>query len=361
MPQNDLQYSMETVSSTSNSSSRNVARPAQSRDAMLARPKWLRRFSRRHKRILTGVMIFLVVSLLFLLPFFFTPAQKYSSSNYLNFGRVSSNSPLHGAPFDGLLTAGVVPKRIHSHNDYTRTTPLFEAISLGVPSVEADVWLINGNLLVGHSNKGLSADRTLSSLYLEPIKSLLDHCKSINNGTKRGIFDVAPTLPLTLYIDFKSDGTSTFPVVNQTLSALRDAGYLTTYNANQGSSPPQYSQLTIIATGNAPLSMIQALNPRDIFYDAPLDDIGNNAYQPSLSPIANGAFKKLIGASWLPGGKGKGKIANLIQQAHAKGIQTRFWGTPTIPVWARNRVWSILLEAGTDWLNVDDLPAAVAF
>lgn len=32
-------------------------------------------------------------------------------------------------------------RRIHSHNDYWRDVPLFSALSHGVTSVEADVWL----------------------------------------------------------------------------------------------------------------------------------------------------------------------------------------------------------------------------
>lgn len=171
---------------------------------------------------------------------------------------------------------------------------------------------------------------------------------------------------------------STFPIVNQSLSTLRSRGYLSTYNASSPStSPPTYSLLTVIGTGNTPLSSVQALNPRDIFFDAPLGDIASSVYQPSLSPIASGSFSKLIGASWLPGGKGKSKINSLVQTAHAKGIMTRFWSTPSIPTWARcvcpltisactqmnyrNQVWSILLDAGTDFLNADDIASAASF
>jgi len=33
-----------------------------------------------------------------------------------------------------------------------RDVPLYTALSLGVASVEADVWLVNGELFVSHSN-----------------------------------------------------------------------------------------------------------------------------------------------------------------------------------------------------------------
>ena len=82
----------------------------------------------------------------------------------------SSQSPLLQYPTQ--LTQNIVPKPIHSHNDCEspyhdistnglekhvinllyatdwRDVPLLTALSFGVVSVEADVWLINGTLFV---------------------------------------------------------------------------------------------------------------------------------------------------------------------------------------------------------------------
>ena len=41
-------------------------------------------------------------------------------------------------------------QRAHSHNDYEQKRPLFEALARGICSVEADIWLVNGKLLVAH-------------------------------------------------------------------------------------------------------------------------------------------------------------------------------------------------------------------
>lgn len=76
-----------------------------------------------------------------------------------------NNSPLLLYPTQ--FTQNIVPKQIHSHNDCDyfrlsrscyqsiypasldwRDVPLLSAISLGVSSVEADVWLVDGELLV---------------------------------------------------------------------------------------------------------------------------------------------------------------------------------------------------------------------
>jgi hypothetical protein len=45
----------------------------------------------------------------------------------------------------------VVPlARAHAHNDFQHERPLFDALAHGFTSVEADVWLVNGELLIGH-------------------------------------------------------------------------------------------------------------------------------------------------------------------------------------------------------------------
>lgn len=46
------------------------------------------------------------------------------------------------------FTREIVPKPIHSHNDYWRDVPFYTGLSYGAISTEADVWLINGTLHV---------------------------------------------------------------------------------------------------------------------------------------------------------------------------------------------------------------------
>jgi len=83
-----------------------------------------------------------------------------------------SNSSLIHYPTQ--FTQNIVPKPIHSHNDYWRDVPLFTALSLGATSFEADVWLINGTLFVGFEPAALSAARTLSSLYIDPLVQIIE-------------------------------------------------------------------------------------------------------------------------------------------------------------------------------------------
>src|SRR6516165_8545996 len=67
--------------------------------------------------------------------------------------------------------ARVTPVRqAHAHNDYEHKRPLLDALENGFCSVEADVFLVEGELLVGHTRGSLRAERTLEKLYLAPLR-----------------------------------------------------------------------------------------------------------------------------------------------------------------------------------------------
>ncbi len=59
-------------------------------------------------------------------------------------------------------------RRAHAHNDYEHPRPLLDALSHGFTSVEADIHLVDGQLLVAHDPIDLDPSRTLESLYLAP-------------------------------------------------------------------------------------------------------------------------------------------------------------------------------------------------
>ncbi|KDQ63633.1 hypothetical protein JAAARDRAFT_75927 [Jaapia argillacea MUCL 33604] len=278
----------------------------------------------------------------------------------------SSNSSLLRYPTQ--FTQGIVPKAIHSHNDYWRDVPLLTALSYGVASVEADVWLINGTLFVGHEVAALTADRTFESLYVQPLLSILDgqnprNAFTVNQTTLNGVFDTSGSTPLQLLVDIKTDGPTTLPYVLKALDPLRTAGYLTTF-ANK---MIKQSAIVVVGTGNSPLEDVKALEPRDYFFNAPLAQLSDPSldmtWDPTLSPLASTDYAATVGWS----GIGtiteaqKGNITKLIGDAHTRGIRARFWDTPGWPISTRNNVWRELINAGADWLNADDLLAASLF
>jgi len=301
--------------------------------------------------------------------FFHAPAGEHSSDNNLLFYFASADSPLKASSVP--LTAGVVPKRFHSHNDYEQSIPLFKALSYGAASVEADIYLVDDKLLVGHTEDELSPNKTLASLYLDPLVSLI---RSANvdrqTGSRRGVFETAPFTPLHLLIDIKTDGPSTFAKLYSALEPLRFMGYLSTLDSHMTSTGTYHqSLLTVIGTGNTPLESVQALGydfktPRDIFLDAPLSALPQdhrNMFNATISPLASVDFGSTVGLGWIIPAIGRKRIRHLVEVAHAKGIQARFWNTPITPTWVRKYIWQILLDEGVDWLNVDDLPGAKDF
>jgi alkaline phosphatase len=53
----------------------------------------------------------------------------------------------------------------HSHNDYEQSSPFELAYNEKFGSIEADIHLSNGMILVGHDSKDLKNDRTLENLF----------------------------------------------------------------------------------------------------------------------------------------------------------------------------------------------------
>ncbi|VDB86508.1 unnamed protein product [Peniophora sp. CBMAI 1063] len=291
------------------------------------------------------------------------PAAVLCKPTILDLIADASSSPSVHYPTQ--LTQGIVPKPIHSHNDYWRDVPLLTALSLGVASVEADVWLANGTLFVGHEVAALTPSRTFTSLYVDPLLSLLSMQNpqtefTTNQTTPNGVFDTSSATPLQLLVDMKTNGDETLLAVLEALEPLRSAGYLTT--ASEGNVT--LSAVTVVGTGNTPLEGVQALEPRDIFFDAPLQSLNSSVnWGPALSPIASTDYETVIGWSGIGSinDTARAAIEQLVDEAHSFGIAARFWDTPGWPISARNAVWEELLTAGTDWLNADDLEAASKF
>ena len=87
--------------------------------------------------------------------------------------------------------------RAHAHNDYWHDRPLWDAFAHGFRSVEVNVFLKDGQLLVGHAPDELRADRTLDSLYLRPLSGRF--------AEPAEAFP-ADDGPFTLLVDVKTEG-----------------------------------------------------------------------------------------------------------------------------------------------------------
>ena len=265
-----------------------------------------------------------------------------------------------------------MPIPCHSHNDYWRHVPLYDALAAGCTGVEADVWLTDTDtdLLVGHSHGSLTAARSLRSLYIDPLVSILSHQNQATNVTRditpstiNGVFDTSPNTSLVLLIDIKTDGAATFPKVLEQLEPLRSQGWLTYFNGSIVPGP-----ITVVGTGNTPFDLIIANSTyRDIFFDAPLDQLwGEQApanatlYTNQNSLYASVSMQKEIGNPWL--GALSPQQVNIIRGqirgAREHGLKARYWDTPSWPVGVRDHIWDVLEKEGVGMLSVDDLQDA---
>ena len=108
----------------------------------------------------------------------------------------------------------VVPlKHAHAHNDYEHKRPLFDALDNGFCSVEADVFLEGGALLVGHARADLRPERTLEKLYLDPLRERI----KANGGR---VYKNGPAI--WLLVDVKTEAKSTYEVLDRVLARYAD-------------------------------------------------------------------------------------------------------------------------------------------
>ena len=255
-------------------------------------------------------------------------------------------------PATGQATTGpaVVPlPSAHAHNDYEHPRPLLDALDHGFCSVEADVFLVGGKLLVAHNRLGVRPDRTLGSLYLDPLRERADA-----NGGR--IYPGGPTL--VLLVDLKTAGETTWPAVRDVLKAY--APILTSWTDGK----KQERAVTVILTGDVPRAAVAADSAaaaavRYAACDGRLPDLDASPPPPvDLVPLVSSGWRKTFawrGAGPMPE-PDRRKLRELAAKAHAQGRTIRFWAAPD-----NAAAWAEQQSAGVDLINTDDLKGLRAF
>jgi hypothetical protein len=226
--------------------------------------------------------------------------------------------------------------RAHAHNDYEHARPLLDGLDNGFCSIEADVWLVEGQLLVAHDLKSVRSERTLEKLYLAPLLE-----RVTNNGGS--VYNTGPMV--TLFIDFKSDATNTYHALNAALNPYKKM--LAMFYADR----TETNAVMIIISGNRPRELMESAVLRYASYDGRLDDLKKPA-SPHLIPMISdnwGRHFKWRGKGPLPTQE-VAKLKSLIALSHSQGRRIRFWNAPDSPVG-----WSALLAAGVDLISTDNL------
>jgi hypothetical protein len=236
----------------------------------------------------------------------------------------------------------------HSHNDYEQNRPLKEALQYGFISVEADVYLFDGELYVAHDRpERKDPARTLRALYLDP---LLQRTKAHDGrvyGGYEGFF--------YLMIDIKSDGAATCNVLDR---QLRD--YASMISETHDSLDETDKPVKVLVSGNRTGNRTELFRNEDYHFfalDGRPEDLGRN-FPSTLMPVVSQDYWKMV--SW----NGEGEIDPTVERkleafvaaAHAEGKTTRLWGEPDNP-----KVWAYLLDKGIDLINTDRIPELSVF
>ncbi|WP_339815904.1 phosphatidylinositol-specific phospholipase C/glycerophosphodiester phosphodiesterase family protein [uncultured Imperialibacter sp.] len=240
-----------------------------------------------------------------------------------------------------LSFAQVIPlPNAHAHNDYEHDRPLFDALSNGFTSVEADIFLIKDELYVAHNKPASTKNaRTLKELYLQP----LDEVVRANNG------QVYPGYGGSFYlmIDFKNDAEGTYAKLIEQLQPYK---HLLKTKTQDG-------PLTIFISGERPISAILNDPENLVSLDGRPNDLGQGITADKM-PVVSTSFKSL--GFWNGNGEIpfdiRLKIRQLGDAAHKEGKKLRLWATPDDPA-----SWQVLLNNGVDLLNADNLTELKTF
>jgi hypothetical protein len=337
------------------------------------------------------------------------PYSLYASGAH-NITAKQRNSSIN-PPEDGLnrwkedFSTSVIPIMCHSHNNYWRLDLVPFALAAGCSGLEADVWLDGTNLLVGRHLSELHPNRTLRTVFLDPLLKILDQKNPDElwaNHTvydrARGVFSTQPNTTLTLLINVKTEPQETWEIVIAELQSLRAKQYLTRFeeiHTAPGFIEKQHmfpGPITIVGTGNMnrdafghfsssrPIievdgyTVSEYLEYHDYFYDAPLEVLPSaNLFTQGLSSgqgttasrqrysarevySASASFSKAVGSVHLGfSRKQLDAVREQIYIAKKSNLKSRYYDLPSWPANYRDYVWYILSREGVDMLSTNDL------
>lgn len=216
----------------------------------------------------------------------------------------------------------VYTPKAHSHNDYENSRPFSLAFEEGFYSVEADIHLHEGMLLVGHDKKSLKSEKTLETLYLNPIEKVLGEGRSIQ-----------------LLIDLK---TNYNPTLDSLIVLLKRHPLIINND-----------KVKIVISGNRPPESLYTTYPTFIWFDG---RPGIEYKKEELERVAliSESYISIVGPKsvWPVNEEAEYKILSVVQKVHKMGKPFRFWGTPDFP-----DAWTKFRSCGVDFINTDKVVA----
>lgn len=227
---------------------------------------------------------------------------------------------------------------IHSHNDYQRRVPLYQAYAQQLASIEIDIYERNGDLVVAHDRHEVATAKTIDELYLRPILDLF----KANGG--RPWADSENTF--SILVDLKTPANPTLDILTEKLAKYQDV-----FNLEKN----PYG-VKVIISGNRPDPKDFHKYPSFIYFDGDRLDYT----EKELEKIAMISFSLRDNTDW--NGKGifkkdhRKKVEALIDGVHKLGKPIRFWAAPD-----GVNAWNVLHNMGVDYINTDRPEACADF
>lgn len=210
----------------------------------------------------------------------------------------------------------------HSHNDYLNDIPFLRSFKKGFGSIEIDIFPLGNKLYVAHDEDKIRIDRSLETLYLQPL------FRELKSDTTRQI---------SLLIDIKKDYKSSIPLLIKELHPLSE--FL------------QNKRLQIVISGYRPSPSEFKDYPVFISFD---NDQSQSCTEEQWKRVALVSLPFTRFSTW----NGKGRIVNAeairikntVDSVHNAGKKMRFWATPEGPT-----SWLALMKLGVDFIGTDEV------
>ena len=221
----------------------------------------------------------------------------------------------------------------HAHNDYMHPVAFHTAFDAGFGSIEADVYPVNGILYVAHDKKNIQPERTLKSIYIEPL---------LHELAKDSLRQ------LKLLIDVKENYKESLQILLEEIEPLQK--YLV---AKEKINKP----LIILISGTRPPPEEYKNYPGYVYFD---DDLRLKHTSEEWERVGQVSLSFRRYSNW--NGKDemsnhdKNLLQNIIDSVHYSGKTIRFWEAPD-----NEKSWKLQMELGADLIGTDKIDELAGF
>jgi len=221
----------------------------------------------------------------------------------------------------------------HSHNDYEQKVPFFWAYDAHFGSIEADIWEVNGELFVAHNKDQITPERTLDTLYLQPIATKLKENGGKAWKDQEGTFQ--------LLIDLKTPYKTTLNLLSEKLKKSPEV-FDPEVNKNA---------VRVVITGNRPTPSEFTNYPDFILFDGNLDFRYDDQQLKRIALFSNdlARFTRWKGEASISE-KEEQRLKQVIDSVHGLNCKIRFWNAPDTP-----NAWKTLMNLKVDYINTDHI------